>query len=610
MSGAAVSGFVDGLFKGIGVRHGWEDRKDEKARQKRADEIRDAQELRASEEHTRRMGQYDRQAADWDRIRADDDYARDAMKESVRYVDGMGNGSQPMGAMPAATAASPEAVGVAQQLGIDLRDMKPNRAAQMMAERMPASSLGATTRQKVVARAPGRTPEERRAIIEAARRGDLEASPEALAAADRANTLAGYGVTYEDWRGMSRAQREAAGLPVSEIGGQMHFDRFKEGLGPSDALPNQAARFVAGVPIRAADRVLGAGAAIGAGVNGAVLDAASGAVRVIGTDGDEPLAKGLEGMADKSYDMAKRTWSKGAFGSGQADAPAEPPPSIPIKATATPQEKQASAAAVKTLDATASPEVKDATVSATQAMGVKPGQKTISDKQYQRGADAWMDRYMQFGAPRYVEALIRGGQFDKVEKFQEFMQSQETRSGMRDWSIAASAATLGDIDKFGEHIISAYNRMGYFPDGTELDKANSGFTRDKNGDVSGAKLTFKDTATGETFEQVFNGPDDLIKTGITLLAPENAFEFYWKQQEQSAKAAMGALERADKEKKEQQAANMEVLKIASKMVSDSMGPLTLEEAIQQVTEAQGQMPGGAQSSGAPAAAAPPIAYRP
>ena len=631
MSGAAVSGFVDGLFKGIGVRHGWEDRKDDKARQKRLDEIRDAEARRADELHQRRMGAFDREASDWSRARAADDVARNALMDSVAYTDSFGpyGGTPtmpPMGAMPqqptaSATPSVPPSAGLGAMpgLGTDLQSIKPNRAASLMERMMPAQQLQAEAASKVVTpRRPGRTPEERRAIAEAARRGQLQASPEAIAAADRADKLAGYGVTFDDWRAMSREERAAAGLPKSEIGGQMHFDRLKEGLGPKDALPNQVARFAAGVPVTLADRALGVGGAIGAGLNGAAWNAASGAVRVLGNEYDEPLAKRLKAQADKSYDLAGRAISQGAFGSGrqkpaaqQAPAAAAPPPSVPVKATATPQEKQAAATAVETLDASASPEVKDATVAATQAMGVKPGQKTISDAQYERGADAWADRWMEVGAPRYVENMIRAGQFDKVEKFQEFMQAQETRAGMRDWSIAAAAATLGDIDRFGEHIVSAYNRMGYFPDGTELDKEASGFTRDKNGEVNGAKLTFRDTATGQTFEQVFSGPDDLIKTGITLLAPENAFEYYWKQQEAAAKGAIGALERVDQEKKAQQEANAAVIKTAMEMVRDSLGQITLDQAIEQILAAQEQIArGGGASGGAQAAAPPPIAHRP
>lgn len=42
------------------------------------------------------------------------------------------------------------------------------------------------------------------------------------------------GITMLDWREMSRREREAAGFPVSEIGGQLFFDRFGVGMGLVD----------------------------------------------------------------------------------------------------------------------------------------------------------------------------------------------------------------------------------------------------------------------------------------------------------------------------------------------------------------------------------------
>ena len=49
----------------------------------------------------------------------------------------------------------------------------------------------------------------------------------------------GVEYTYEDWQGMSRSQREAAGLPVSVIGGEIRFRRFQAGLG-MPSLPTMA----------------------------------------------------------------------------------------------------------------------------------------------------------------------------------------------------------------------------------------------------------------------------------------------------------------------------------------------------------------------------------
>ena len=37
-------------------------------------------------------------------------------------------------------------------------------------------------------------------------------------------------ITFQMWQGMSRAERKAQGLPVSDIGGQLGFNRFKTGI--------------------------------------------------------------------------------------------------------------------------------------------------------------------------------------------------------------------------------------------------------------------------------------------------------------------------------------------------------------------------------------------
>lgn len=40
--------------------------------------------------------------------------------------------------------------------------------------------------------------------------------------------------SYKDWKGMTRSQRKAAGLPLSEIGGQFAFNRFMSGISGED----------------------------------------------------------------------------------------------------------------------------------------------------------------------------------------------------------------------------------------------------------------------------------------------------------------------------------------------------------------------------------------
>lgn len=51
--------------------------------------------------------------------------------------------------------------------------------------------------------------------------------------ADATVNVEGSGVyTYAEWLGMTRAERDAAGLPTSQIGAQFYFNRFSAGIGP------------------------------------------------------------------------------------------------------------------------------------------------------------------------------------------------------------------------------------------------------------------------------------------------------------------------------------------------------------------------------------------
>jgi hypothetical protein len=619
MAGAAVSGFVDGLFRGIGVRHSWQDRKRNQKREDRRDEM-------TEDEHKRRMRVFDRNDADWTRARADDDFYRKTFEEAAGAADqaaGMGAMPQPQDATSTSTAGQPAppsgapaaspAQGVAMQLGLDPRMVQPNRGAQMMERLSPAEQL-------------------------AARAAEQQVAPRRADAPPQGQRMMGFEPPTAD----SAPAQQASPYPP---GTQARPDGFM-------AVPNSTAiadelyqrgqvgpRFVPPAQVAVPEPARPTLPDQSRMIREAIINSPSVPMEL------RDQARERERRADPGQmpGMGAMTPPAPPQAAPQS-APAAPPPSIPMKAAASPQEQQAAATAVQTLDTTATPEVKDATVAATQAMDVKPGQAKITEKQYARGSQAWLDRYMEVGAPRVLEAFISRGDFAKADAFQKFMQSSETRAGMKDWSKAAAAATLGDMDTFGESIISAYNRMGYFPDGTTLVKGESGFTKGKDGQVNGAKLVFRDEKTGNTFEQVFSGPDDLIKTGITLMAPESAFEFYWKEQQAAAERAMGAMktasELADKENKnsgEIVKAAQDLMKQVNDVTSGGRGmgpdgkplpPMTLDEAIAEVIRARqaasrmssggsglpgfggGQAgPGGASGSwGAPAG--PPVAYRP
>jgi hypothetical protein len=638
MAGYAVSGFVDGLFKGIGVKHGWEDRKRNQKRENRMDEITSAREARAAEEHARRMRVYDRSDADWKRGREDDDFFRQTFEGAADATDqamgGMGVPPPPQATQPEAgaqevttstqTAPKPPPTGaapaVAAALGIDPRALGRNHASEMMQRLSPAEELAArAAEQQVTPRRAGASPAGQRMmgfdpIEDPARQRQAQQSPYPMGSIRRDDgTMVipnSRAIADELYQSGAVGPRfiEGAAPPPPERPRLQKRSPFEDGVSAQSI--DEFFKPARDIVVESADKTLGAITGFPAAIYGAGQQVVGAGVSAAGfpETGDMLIRTGGQNRS-QGRQAAQEGWSKAYLNNPSAaekesvsssessrgmgavrGTAAAPPPSIPMKAAATPTEKKAAATAVQTLDQTASPETKDATVAATQAMDVKPGQQTITDAQYQRGSQAWIDQYMKVGAPRVMEALISRGEFEKAEAFQQFMQTAETRAGMKDWSIAAAAATLGDIDKFGEHIISAYNRAGYFPDDTSLVKGESGFTKGRDGKVNGAKLVFKDEKTGNTFEQVFNGPDDLIRTGITLMAPENAFEFYWKQQQAAQEAAKGAMVKADEQATKDRDSVFKAAQDLMKEANGLTGPrgkdgnpaMTLEEAIAEV----------------------------
>ena len=744
MSGAAISGFVDGLFRGIGVRHGWEDRKREIGRQKRSDEIRDSAEARAAQEHTRRMKAMDNGLSDWERGRADSDFYRTAYEDAATATDAS-FGAMPQGQTPGAKPnEAPEqpdltspAHGVAMELGIDPRLVRQNRSADIMTRLSPADKLQAQAdAQPVAAKRAGSSPTiDRRAQFEP--RPDMAPAPapapqqgidrraqfepmEGMAPAHptqtnidtRAQQIAdGLGITVEEYlarapngsRYSADRRPVAQGMPTASPGGIRYLpdgtavmpaprgaiaDELGAARGgpvgpnfvPNDRLytapQGEAAaatiqpdprRTVQPVdsrsrgqrisdaigPVRrfaaeSADKTLGAFAGVGSEAYGTLQQ---GAGYVAGAVGAPETADMLLDAGTKNRTQARDQATKGFFAANgserpepsaspsaqgqtatpqaapeQAAAPqaygagtpgAVPPAHIPMKAAATPQEKQDAAAAVEVLDKTATPAAKDATVAATQAMGVKPQQKTVTDAQYKRGGQAWMERYIEVGAPKVLEALISRGEFAKAEAFQSFMQTSSTKAAMKDLGVASAAFLLGDADKGASQLMKVFNNLGYFPDGTQVVDDETDFTRDKDGNINGLKMTFRDADSGNTWEMVETGDVASLMTKLVpMVMPENAFEFYWKQQESATAAVKGAATAADAAAKSDQARidklAADIFKQSAEIGAARVGPdgkplppMTIDEAYAEATRV---INGGRAPQGQ--AAVPPAAYRP
>lgn len=289
----------------------------------------------------------------------------------------------------------------------------------------------------------------------------------------------------------------------------------------------------------------------------------------------------------------------------------KPPRIDPMKgkapASARPIVRGLADTAAEAMAATTSPAMEATAAAASKGLPDTAGKKAPTEATRNKYAGDFMDHYREVGAPMVYEALISKGEFAKADAFRQFLDSDATKAGMENWARAAFAASVGDMDTFADEIMEAYDRLDYFPDGTTIVRDKSGFTRDKAGNITGAKLTFKDEKTGNTFDQVFTDPNDLVRMGITLLAPEQAFEYYFEQQQAAAETARGLQKEQSEADKAQQKRVDDAAKLIFENSKDISGipQISYGEAVRQAQE---------QLSGADAASAGtagvPVARRP
>lgn len=611
-----ISGLVDGFIRGREVRNGWQDRKDSKERQKRMDELTFSQDARSAEEHQRRMRVYDENASDWDRERADQDAIRKITEEGMAgYQAQQGDGS--MGATQTtrstsnAQAAPPGPVeGVAANLGIPL-GATPNRFAEGMPtpeelqqrygskQAQPSTEppqkvavrAGATGRAGESASAMGAVapqqpefitlPRQSRAIEdELAASGNVGPryvpNPEYKAPAAQAEAQ-GAGRSRADFGPPGGDPRKQSAVPVRRDGydGSPDYE-YKFGRGFIPDTQEGTKRAVAG---------LGRVAEKAAETLSPVKD------YVMGANPPETTAK--DGLASLSKGYQSN------FHNGKS------PRISPSQATVSGVAKAADEALATTSPATQ--EALQAAAVTAGPLGIKPTEK--AGKEHAASfAKSFNDYYLENVAPKIMEEYLRQGDLEKATGFQEFLDRKETRAGMENWVKAAHAVTLGDYDTFAQNMLEAYNRLDYFPDGTTIVKDQSGVTYGKDGQPNGARVTFRDEESGKTWEKVYSSVDDMVREGMTLLAPEAAFEHYAAQNEASKPKA----EKSTDPIEQQQTIDKRIDDAAKAIFENSAGldgqpTIPYADARRQAQEAimGGQ---GAQPQGQPVP--PPIAYRP
>lgn len=157
--------------------------------------------------------------------------------------------------------------------------------------------------------------------------------------------------------------------------------------------------------------------------------------------------------------------------------------------------------------------------------------------QINRVVDTSAKAFTSEKVPAIVEHYIRTGQIEKAQAFEKWVEDRGVQKGMRSWMKAIHSFQVGDGDGFLDSMADAYEADNYYDDGLSIVREESSLTRDDRGNIVGARITFKEEATGRTFTQNVTDVRDLVASAIGVMAPEKAFELAWDQTFGKDKAA-------------------------------------------------------------------------
>lgn len=236
---------------------------------------------------------------------------------------------------------------------------------------------------------------------------------------------------------------------------------------------------------------------------------------------EAPTAAGKSAMAGLSADFKTATQAPTPTPGDTSGSVAQV---LPTPGATPAQAAQASDPAQAAANPAASPAVQIAAATAPStgrlAFGMDAPLK-VTPAQAKQAQDNFLQNYLDKGAPKMVEYYLKTGQVDKAQAFMTWTADKQNQQSMKLWAEGVHAAAIGDETKMLDAFGAYYNR---FDNGEELVRGKSAITRDGAGNMTGAVLTFKDTATGVEHSQTFHGTEDLLQAGILALSPEKMFE--------------------------------------------------------------------------------------
>lgn len=156
------------------------------------------------------------------------------------------------------------------------------------------------------------------------------------------------------------------------------------------------------------------------------------------------------------------------------------------------------------------------------AKGTKYGSEAEARAAAEKNAPSIDDFYVKNVVPKIAETYLKQGNIEQAEKWNAWAEQKNTKEGMKHWTKALQAGQIGDFKAYADNMVKAYNAPGYYDDGLEADGYD--LVKDKEGNTTGLTLNLRNKSTGKKFSQTVQGQEDMVRMGIGLLDPANAFK--------------------------------------------------------------------------------------
>lgn len=543
--GNGLASFVGGFVDGRNIRHGWDDRKDAKERQKVLDGYEAERQKRLADLHG-----WDAETQDWNRdlhgvamtqaeqqqrafeqAWGDDQAMRDAWAAAADAADtGMSPPVAQERGLPVtaytpppgpAEQAAMSGSGLIEQPGPSGRPYRINPGVAVGAAGQYPRGFSGPQPNGPAAPAPGYSPQPGADQVHVGiEQRDYPFSPNysdpgsmrtlgtpgegRMLPSERPGASRATAAPPEEARGIAEilARRES-GLP--DIGNK---GKFSEDMGELAKLPARGA-------VRVADAAANAGAR---GIRQVLAPVNAMSEWVTGEKLVEP---------PKNIDSLD-TGRPRADGKPDVPAVAPKPPTTPEGKPMDQTQAEAASTASSVLEqvVTETPGMAEAAEAVTR--GLRPGAR-LTPRQRATGAQTFMQSYRDNGAPLVIKEMMRQGQFTQAETLKTFVDSAATQEGMDAWAGAVFAAQQGDIETAVDGLITAYNSNGYYNDGYEIDRERTELIRADDGEVMGIRMVVRDQNTGEEIVTDESIPG-LLEKGLWVMSPQKAAENFMERQ--------------------------------------------------------------------------------